>query len=185
MPSPFDAVGQTNAVSSPSASPFDVVDMGSAKLAPTKSPFDTVDSMDTSSWSGFVQKAHQIASDRGFPANVLLGQAAVESARGQSAPGNNYFGIKGQGTAGANSLATQEYGNGGYYGENSNFAAYHNPEESINHYIDLVMSYPGVPQAVATGDSDAVIKAIENAGYATSPTYVQTIENTPEYKGGQ
>ncbi len=137
------------------------------------------------SWDDFKQIATQIANQRGFPSNVLLGQAALESGRGTAAPGNNYFGIKGQGTAGSNNLATQEYGNGGYYGENSNFASYQKPEDSVNAYIDLVMSYPGVPQAVASGDPNQVIAAIENAGYATSPTYVQNVTSTPEFQGGQ
>ncbi len=136
-------------------------------------------------WSDFAQKATQIATQRGFPANVLLAQAANESAHGTAAPGNNYFGIKGQGTAGSNNLPSQEADpSGNYYNQNSDFAAYNSPEDSINAYIDLVSSYPGVNDAVASGDPDAVIKAIEAGGYATSPTYVQNIENTPEFQGG-
>lgn len=138
-------------------------------------------------WENFKQTAQKVITERGLPSGVLpvlLGQAAVESARGQAAPGDNFFGIKGQGTAGANNLTTQEYGNGSYYGENSDFAAYNNPEESINAYLDLISGYKGVPEAMQTNDPDAIIKAIEANGYATSPTYVQTIEGTPEFQGG-
>jgi len=138
----------------------------------------------TDPWENFQQSAAKVVKESGLsPAvlPVLLGQAALESARGQAAPGNNYFGIKGQGTAGANNLATQEYGNGGYYGENSNFAAYHSPEDSINAYLNLIQSYPGVPQAIATGDPDKIIRAIEANGYATDPTYVRQIESMPEF----
>ncbi|MBU6501183.1 MAG: glucosaminidase domain-containing protein [Patescibacteria group bacterium] len=134
-------------------------------------------------WSGFVDKASRISQQRGFPTNVLLGQAAIESGRGSAAPGNNYFGIKGSGTGGSNNLATKEYGAGGYYGENSDFAAYEKPEDAINAYIDLVTSYPGVPEAIKSGDTLAVLQAIKNAGYATSPTYVNDVSNTPEFRG--
>lgn len=136
------------------------------------------------SWDDFQNAAKQAVTDQGLsPAvlPVLLGQAAVESARGKSAPGNNYFGIKGGGNAGTNNLATQEYGRGGYYGENAGFAAYNSPNDSINAYLQLIQSYPGVKEAIQSGNSDAIIKAIEKNGYATSPTYVQNVENTPEF----
>jgi flagellum-specific peptidoglycan hydrolase FlgJ len=132
-------------------------------------------------WNNFLSMAEKVAQQRGFPPNVLTAQAALESARGQAAPGNNFFGIKGSGDSGSNNLATQEYGNGGYYGENSDFAAYKTPEDAVNAYLDLVLSYPGVADAVKTGNPDAVIRAIEANGYATSPTYVQDVENTPEF----
>lgn len=133
-------------------------------------------------WPDFQAVAAPIAKEYNFPLGVLLGQAALESARGQSAPGNNYFGIKGSGNAGTNNLATQEYGTNGYYGENDNFAAYQTPQDSIKAYLNLVMSYPGVPEAVATGDPNRVLQAIEAAGYATDPTYVQQVESTPEFQ---
>ncbi len=136
-------------------------------------------------WSNFQQSATQVVKNSGLsPAvlPVLLSQAALESNRGQAAPGHNYFGIKGQGTAGANNLATQEYGSNGYYGENSNFAAYNSPEDSIHAYLNLIQSYPGVSQAISSGNPDAIIRAIEANGYATDPTYVQQIENMPEFQ---
>lgn len=135
-------------------------------------------------WGQFGKQARDIVASRGLsPAvsKVLLAQAAIESARGTAAPGNNYFGIKGSGNAGSNNLATQEYGNGGYYNENSGFAAYNSSADSINAYLDLIMGYRGVPEAIQTGNPDAIIRAIEANGYATSPTYVRDVENTPEF----
>jgi|GEM_PF-4903193 len=137
-------------------------------------------------WDNFKQKASNIVAMRGLPdavTHVLLAQAADESARGKAAPGNNYFGIKGSGDAGSNNLATQEYGNGGYYGEKSNFGAYNSPEDSINAYLNLILRYKGVPEAIQTGNPDAIIRAIDANGYATSPTYVNTIEAQPEFGG--
>lgn len=139
---------------------------------------------DTSDWGQFSQKARNIVASRKLPpavSKVLLAQAALESARGTAAPGNNFFGIKGHGTAGSNNLATQEYGDGGYYGENSDFAAYNTPEDSINAYLNLILGYQGVPEAIQSGDPHAIISAIKANGYATSPTYVQDVENTPEF----
>lgn len=142
----------------------------------------------TPSWNDFQDAAKQTVTEQGLsPAvlPVLLGQAAIESGRGKSAPGNNFFGIKGGGNAGSNNLATQEYGNGGYYGEQSNFAAYSSPKDSINAYLQLIQGYPGVKEAIASGNPDAIIKAVEAGGYATSPTYVQNVENTPEFHQNQ
>lgn len=135
-------------------------------------------------WDQFQQKGRDIVSQRGMHpsvSKVMLAQAAIESARGKSAPGNNYFGIKGKGNAGSNNLDTQEYGNGGYYDQKSNFAGYNSPEDSINAYLDLIMRYKGVPEAIQSGDPRAIIRSIQSNGYATSPTYVQNVENTPEF----
>lgn len=139
----------------------------------------------TDPWEGFIQKGKQIAQEENFPASVLLGQAQIESGSGKHAPGNNYFGIKGKGTAGSSNLQTQEYGNGGYHSQKSDFRAYNSPEESIRDYVRLVKSYPGVQEAVATGNPANVIAAIKAAGYATSPTYISTVMNSSAYKENQ
>ena len=135
-------------------------------------------------WSDFTTAATDASKQSGFPLSVILGQAALESARGNAAPGNNFFGIKGSGNAGQNVLPTQEYGPNGYYNENSGFAAYKSPADSINAYLNLVESYPGVKEALTTGNPDKILRAIEAGGYATSPTYVQNVEATPEFQGG-
>jgi flagellum-specific peptidoglycan hydrolase FlgJ len=139
-------------------------------------------------WEHFKAKAIEIATQRNFPVNVLLGQSALESARGTAAPGNNYFGIKGNGTAGSNNLATQEFGNGGYFGENSNFAAHNTPEDSINQYLDLIQNTPryqwAYQQYLNDHDTTALLNNIWKSGYATSPTYASDVSNTPEFKGG-
>lgn len=134
-----------------------------------------------SNWQQFVATATKIAKKEGFPVGVLLGQAALESARGTAAPGNNYFGIKGTGSAGTQNLATQEFGNGGYYGTNSGFRAYNSPEESIKDYINLIKTE--YPKAWAVKDNpQAMLQAIHQGGYATDPAYVSSVMNTPEFK---
>lgn len=133
-------------------------------------------------WEGFSSKAKQIASERNYPASVLLGQAAIETGRGKHAPGNNYFGIKG----GTNNLATKEYDPAkGYYSVNSNFRSYKTPEESINDYIDLIQKTPryqgAYMQYLIDKDPKKLIEGIRKAGYATSPTYIQSVTSTPEF----
>lgn len=134
-----------------------------------------------SNWQQFVATATKVAKKQGFPVGVLLGQAALESARGTAAPGNNYFGIKGVGTAGTQNLATKEFGQGNYYSTNSGFRAYNSPEESINDYINLIKTQ--YPQAWALKDNpQAMLQAIHQGGYATDPNYVQSVMSTPEFQ---
>lgn len=141
------------------------------------------------SWSSFTNAAKNIAKQENFPVSVLLGQAANESARGQSAPGNNYFGIKASGDAGTNNLATKEYGANGYYSENSNFGAYSTPEASIKSYINLIKNTPRYAPAYQQWLQDhndlGLLANIKAAGYATSPTYVQNVSSTPEFQQNQ
>jgi peptidoglycan hydrolase FlgJ len=152
------------------------------------SPTTNTSNPSSSSWDEFKQTANQIAEQENFPVNVLLGQAALESGRGEHAPGNNYFGIKAQGTAGTNNLKTSEYGNNGYYQEQSNFGAYNTPADSIQSYIDLIKNNPryapAYQQYLLDHDSVKLLQGIKAGGYATSPTYVQNVSSMPEFQGG-
>jgi LysM repeat protein len=134
-------------------------------------------------WQTFQQAAQRISEQTGFPLAVLLGQAAVETGRDPyNAPGNNWFGIKGSGNAGTNNLATQEAGPNGFYGTQSNFRAYHSPEDSIIDYIQFIQQH--FPQAMQhSNDPEAMIRAIAQGGYATDPSYVQKVMSTPEFQG--
>lgn len=123
-------------------------------------------------WDSFQQKAKNIVKQRGLPDSVtpaMLGQAAIESARGTSnfaKNRNNYFGYQ------------------AYDSDPNKAKGYGTPEESINDYLDLIMSYKGVPEAIKSGDPQAVIKAIKANGYATDPNYVNKVMSTPEFQGG-
>jgi flagellum-specific peptidoglycan hydrolase FlgJ len=129
---------------------------------------------DTSSnpWSTFKQSAESVVNQRGLPKAiipVMLGQAALESARGTSnfaKDRNNYFGY------------------GAFDSNPDNAKSYATPAESINDYLDLVMGYKGVPEAVQTGSPANIIQAIKNNGYATDPNYVSKVMSTPEFQGG-
>lgn len=135
-------------------------------------------------WDEFVQAAMRVAQEENYPIGVILGQAALETGRDpNNAAGNNWFGIKGQGNAGWNTLNTQEANpQGQFYRTLSNFAAYQTPEDSIRAYIDLIKTH--YPQAYALKDNPAaMIQAIKAGGYATDPNYVSKVMSTPEFSG--
>ncbi len=126
-----------------------------------------------SNWEDFQVAAKQISKDRGFPSNVLLGQAALESARGSSQMArdkNNYFGYMA-------------------YDSDPNMARnYQSPVQSINDYIDLITQDPIYRQAwsqyLQDHSSINLIKNIKGAGYATDPNYVAKVMATPEFMEG-
>lgn len=135
-----------------------------------------------SSWEEFKSQAAKVAQETGFPLALILSQAAIETGRSpDSAPGNNWFGIKGTGTAGSNNLSTQEAGQGGMYNTTAGFAAYNSPEESIRAYVDFIKNH--MPKAwAARGNPVQMAQEIANGGYATDPAYLQKITSTPEFQ---
>lgn len=132
-------------------------------------------------WDAFVSAAKKVAVENNFPLAVILGQAALETGR-RSSPGNNFFGIKGAGTAGSNNLATKEATpEGQFYDTTSSFAAYKSMEDSIKAYIDLIKKR--FPKAYEKrNDPNAMIQAIKEGGYATDPNYVAKVRSTPEFQ---
>ena len=134
-------------------------------------------------WNSFVESAKRIADKENFPLAVILGQAALETGR-RSNPGNNYFGIKGQGNAGGNTLSTKEQGATGLFTTTGNFAAYQTPEDSIKAYINLIKTR--YPSAYALKDDPvSMIQEIKNLGYATDNNYVAKVMGTPEFRAYQ
>lgn len=55
------------------------------------------------------------------------------------------------------------------------FRGYDNFEESIKDYFDLICKNARYKKALNCKNAEECITAIKNGGYATSPTYVQTI----------
>lgn len=135
------------------------------------------------SWEDFIRVAVPIFEREGYPANVGLAQAATETGRGKHAPGNAYFGIKGQGTAGTQRLKTKEATPEGlFYETDSNFAGYERPEDSVRAYIKLIKTrYPDAWEA--RKNPKKMLQKIHQGGYATNPKYVDIVTNTPEFRG--
>lgn len=113
--------------------------------------------------------------------SVVIAQAICESNWGQSKimmKAKAIFGIK----AGKNwkgkvySAKTQECYDGIKYTTiKDTFRAYNNLEESISDYFNLITTSKNYKKALYTNSPLECITAIKKGGYATSPTYINTI----------
>ena len=89
------------------------------------------------------ESARKIGQDNDLYASVMIAQAILESASGQSklaqAPNYNLFGIKGTHKGKSVTFATQEdLGNGILYSTQATFRQYENYEDSLNDYATLL-----------------------------------------------
>lgn len=135
--------------------------------------------------AAFVKKYGQFAlkieKETGVNSALILAQAAHESAWGNSAPGFNFFGIKGSGPAGSQNLMTTENVNGRNVRVRQSFRKYNSPEESFRDHARLISTSPnyrGVMAATRTGDIAKIAQAIGDSPYATDPQYGQKILST-------
>lgn len=121
---------------------------------------------------------------------ICVAQGACESAWGTSkkmANANALFGIKvGKSKVHfgdawkdkAYSTKTKECYDGKTYVEITDmFRAYDSIEDAITDYMDLLCGASRYKGAVNNTDARSTITAIKNGGYATSPTYINTIMN--------
>jgi flagellum-specific peptidoglycan hydrolase FlgJ len=117
--------------------------------------------------------------------SVCIAQACCESAYGTSkamAAANGLFGFKvgkgvkyGDGWNGTSySTKTKEYYDQ-YVTITDNFRSYETVENAVIDYMDLLTSLSRYKAAVNNPDALSTITAIKNGGYATSPTYINTI----------
>lgn len=122
-------------------------------------------------------------SKRGNPLynSVVIAQAICESGWGQSAimmKANAIFGIKATSSwkGKVYNANTQECYDGiNYTNINACFRAYNSLAESISDYFDLITKSERYRKACVSNSPLECITAIKNGGYATSPTYINTI----------
>lgn len=104
-------------------------------------------------------------------ASITIAQAALESAWGESAPGNNLFGIKGSGTT----QTTKEFINGEWVTIKAGFRSYQNWFGSITDHSKFYLRIRGTGKQVfdrcSVRDYVGAAKALQVAGYATDPQY--------------
>lgn len=120
---------------------------------------------------------------RGKPlfASVVIAQAICESGWGQSAimmKANAIFGIKATSSWKGkvyNSITQECYDGINYTNINACFRAYNSLAESISDYFDLITKLERYRKATVAETPLDCITAIKNGGYATSPTYINTI----------
>jgi flagellum-specific peptidoglycan hydrolase FlgJ len=133
--------------------------------------------------AGFFARMRPIAeasSQRtGIPADVYLAIAANESNFG-NAPGNALFGVKGRGVV----SPTWEAGPSGQrVGQTAEFQGYSSPEESFADFDRLVTSgryAPAYRRFRETGDVDQYLSGLQQAGYATDPTWAGSIRRVAD-----
>lgn len=115
-----------------------------------------------------------------FP-SVVIAQAICESGWGQSQimmKANAIFGIKAfsDWKGKVYNAKTQECYDGSNYTDiQACFRAYNNLQESISDYFDLITKSERYRKACVANSPLECITAIKNGGYATSPTYINTI----------
>ena len=120
---------------------------------------------------------------RGDPlfSSVVIAQAICESNWGQSKimmKANAIFGIKATSNwkGKVYNAKTQECYDGKIYTNiTACFRAYNSLEESISDYFDLITKLERYRKACVANSPLECITAIKNGGYATSPTYINTI----------
>lgn len=120
---------------------------------------------------------------RGNPlfSSVVIAQAICESGWGQSKimmKANAIFGIKATSSwkGKVYNANTQEcYDGSTYTNITACFRAYNSLSESISDYFDLITKLERYRKATVAETPLECITAIKNGGYATSPTYINTI----------
>ncbi len=145
---------------------------------PAPSVASSPEPINRSSPGAFLQSAapyaQQVQAETGIPANIMLGIAANETGYGKSAPGNNFFGIKGANpqTGASFSSPTWEVVNGQRVNITDTFRSYPNPADSFRDFAAFLRDNPRYAQAMQqTNDPEAFIRAVHAAGYATDPAW--------------
>jgi len=137
----------------------------------------------------FVQRltpsALQASGETGVPAQLMLGQAALETGWGQreirlpdGSNSYNLFGIK----AGSNwngkvaEVMTTEYHNGVPSKQVEKFRAYGSYAEAFSDYAHLLRDNPRYAGVIQQGQgAAAAAQALQSAGYATDPNYADKL----------
>jgi flagellar protein FlgJ len=145
---------------------------------------------DPSSPAAFVRRmwphAQEAAQRLGVAPEVLIAQAAHETAWGKSVPrfadgrsSHNLFGIKAnrgwEGDRVVNS--TLEFVDGVPIRQRDGFRAYASYAESFNDYVKFLQVNPRYAEALdSVQDGPAYLRALQRAGYATDPNYAKKIQ---------
>ncbi|OGU58304.1 MAG: hypothetical protein A2V66_03695 [Ignavibacteria bacterium RBG_13_36_8] len=131
----------------------------------------------------FVEKyfpyAWQNKIETGVPVETTLAQAALESAWGEKAPGNNFFGIKDSSyeNYGCQEIDTVEVSKGKRYKIKDKFETFPTPFECFLAHAKLIKRQ--WPHVFVHTDPVDFVAAIQNSKkkYATDPKYAEKIKN--------
>lgn len=129
--------------------------------------------------------AEQAAAKIDIAPEALLAQAALETGWGRhvmqhrgGGSSHNLFGIKADSRWQGERVRvdTLEYRDGVALNTRASFRAYGSFDESFRDYVDFVQSNPRYRNALRkTSDAPAYFEALQQAGYATDPSYANKI----------
>ncbi|MEN3240347.1 glycoside hydrolase family 73 protein, partial [Fructilactobacillus sanfranciscensis] len=120
-------------------------------------------------------------NEYGVLPSVSMAQAIVESAWGQSAPGNNLYGIKGDYNGKYTIQSTQEYYNGHYVTIQDKFRAYPDLATSVEDHGNFLAVNPRYSNLLYSKDYAYVCQMLQADGYATDPNYANTLISIISY----
>lgn len=118
--------------------------------------------------------------DTGILASLTAAQAFIESNKGNSGltqKGNNLFGIKGTYNGQSVKMQTTEYYNGVPCKVMADFRKYPSWQESISDHSALFNRLDRYKNLRGCKDYRLACKYVKDDGYATSPTYTNTLLN--------
>lgn len=119
----------------------------------------------------------------GILASMTGAQAIIESNWGRSGlsvKGNNLFGMKGSYQGQSVTMRTKEFVNGSYITINAKFRKYPSFKESIEDHGKLLSGAARYKNLVNCKDYRTACRLLQKDGYATSPTYADTLIKTIE-----
>jgi peptidoglycan hydrolase FlgJ len=135
--------------------------------------------------SRMAQHAEAASRATGMPANLMLGQAALESGWGKreikatdGTPSNNLFGIKATGNWDGKVVeaTTTEYINGIKQKRIEKFRAYDSYADSFKDFAKLMQNNPRYEKVMGNlHNINNYAQAMQKAGYATDPHYASKL----------
>ena len=131
-----------------------------------------------------LQYAYEAKKVTGLPASIVAAQLILESGWGEHTVGNNYFGIKSDGSQPYVVARTYEWEGGKYVEKYCKFRKYDSLLESLIDYGNFIYENPRYWKAILNRTNPVrYAEEIHRAGYATSPTYSEKILNIAEMCG--
>jgi flagellar protein FlgJ len=131
----------------------------------------------------YVGQAQEIEKQTGIPASITLAQMIKESSgkyngmSGLAANGNNFFGVKGTGTAGSLHMLTSEYSNGAYHPVYADFKKYATPMDSLLDHAKLLLNNRYATYFKNATSVNDFAWGLQKGGYATDPKYAEGLIN--------
>ena len=116
-----------------------------------------------------------VGKKTGLDPRLVIAQSALETGYGQSAPNNNYFGVKSHGKQGGATMATTEVYNGQPTRVNDSFRTYSDPGQSAADYAQFLLDNPRYRGVLAETTLGGQINAMGSSGYATDPQYADKL----------